>query len=145
MITWIQHVRPPSPLLAQPPLPSPFVASTCCQHWRARQKTLPCKIYLRALWYLHYKLHNCHVTCTRNLRPCNVLRDFPSSRVIHLSSQSRANFNLPCVSSSTITHCACDEELMRFLGFFQFILFGWILLWNYNWQLQFFLHTRLQL
>ncbi len=26
MITWIQHVRPLSPLLAQPPLPSPFVA-----------------------------------------------------------------------------------------------------------------------
>ncbi len=26
MITWIQHVRPPSPPLAQLPLPSPFVA-----------------------------------------------------------------------------------------------------------------------
>jgi hypothetical protein len=26
MITWIQHVRPLSPPLAQPPLPSPFVA-----------------------------------------------------------------------------------------------------------------------
>lgn len=67
-----------------------------------------------------------------------MLGDFPSPPVIHLSSQSRANFNFPCVSSSTMTHCACDEELMRFLGFFQFLLFGWILLSSYNWQLQVF-------
>ncbi len=115
-----------------------FCSSTCCQCWKAKQKTLPCKICLCALWYLHYKLHNCHVACSQNLRHCNVSRDFQ----VHLSFTSLHNpepiSNLHCVSSSMITRCACDEELMRFLGFFWFLLFGQILLWTYNWQLQVF-------